>query len=311
MECPVNVKDDQSPKKPAMHPPVKSGAVPPPECPVSMNYVGKKADAVSGWLGAMFGSSSSSSSGTPMNSVPNSSSTNKDGVVGYNAAANDIAFNQERRPEQTHNMSVKRTLSGIPKADYTPAHQPTKDSASGAEIKSDHWVYPSEQQYYNAMKKKGYNPPEQDIGAILAIHNMVNETGWQLVKEWEAFRGNLSPKLKRFEGKPQVLSPKARFLTWVGVPPPFDRHDWIVDRGGQEVRYVIDFHNVPHNSGAHGVPVHMDVRPALDSPQALLDRLEIQFRQRFMPDSLKVIKAATGASGAGSSHSRSDAKTVK
>jgi len=303
MECPVK---DQSRERPALHPPVSSGAVPPPECPVSMNYVGKQAGAVSGWLGSVFASSSASSS-----SSGTSVGTSKEGVIGYNAAANDIAFNQERRPEQTHNMSVKRTLSGIPKAEYTPAHQPTKDSASGADMKMDHWVYPSEQQYFNAMKKKGYNPPEQDIGAILAIHNMVNETGWQLVKEWEAFRGNLSPKLVRFEGRPKDLSPKARILTWVGVPAPFDRHDWIVDRDGKEVRYVIDFHNIPQgNPGAHGVPVHMDVRPALDSPQALLDRIELQFRQRFMPSSISAIKTATAAASSGSG-SGSDATTGK
>mgnify|MGYP002379614640 CR=1 FL=1 len=34
---------------------------------------------------------------------------------------------------------------------------------------------------------------------------------------------------------------------------PFDRHDWIVDRCGTEVRYVIDFYQgeVPQGSDAH------------------------------------------------------------
>ena len=34
----------------------------------------------------------------------------------------------------------------------------------------------------------------------------------------------------------------ARFASWFGGGLPFDRHDWIVDRCGQEVRYVIDFY---------------------------------------------------------------------
>lgn len=61
-----------------------------------------------------------------------------------------------------------------------------------------------------------------------------------------------------------------------GYKLPFDRHDWIVDRCGQDVRYVIDFY-----SGARvpGVPasMHLDVRPALDSVSAGLDRLRMQW----------------------------------
>lgn len=30
--------------------------------------------------------------------------------------------------------------------------------------------------------------------------------------------------------------------SWVGGQMPFDRHDWVVDRCGDEVRYVIDFY---------------------------------------------------------------------
>lgn len=37
-------------------------------------------------------------------------------------------------------------------------------------------------------------------------------------------------------------SPLARLKAMTGGPSPFDRHDWYVDRCGQEVRYVIDFY---------------------------------------------------------------------
>ena len=76
-------------------------------------------------------------------------------------------------------------------------------------------------------------------------------------------------------GRP--CSPLARLRSWLTGELPFDRHDWVVDRCGTEVRYIIDFY-----SGAPqpGVPasMHLDVRPALDSLGALLDRLRMQAR---------------------------------
>lgn len=50
----------------------------------------------------------------------------------------------------------------------------------------------------------------------------------------------LSPLLAR--PLPHPRSPLARLRMLLGGPEPFDRHDWTVDRCGQEVRYVIDFY---------------------------------------------------------------------
>ena len=44
-----------------------------------------------------------------------------------------------------------------------------------------------------------------------------------------------------------------------------------------QVRYVIDFYNAAPEPGKP-VGMHLDVRPALDSPQALLDRIRMQWR---------------------------------
>ncbi len=44
------------------------------------------------------------------------------------------------------------------------------------------------------------------------------------------------PRLKKFAGRPQDYSPKARLLNFLGYKLPFDRHDWVVDRCGKEVR---------------------------------------------------------------------------
>jgi cytochrome c heme-lyase len=62
-----------------------------------------------------------------------------------------------------------------------------------------------------------------------------------------------------------------------GFKLPFDRHDWVVDRCGQEVRYVIDFYSGAPQPGAPA-SMHLDVRPALDSLGALYDRLKMQAR---------------------------------
>lgn len=58
--------------------------------------------------------------------------------------------------------------------------------------------------------------------------------------------------------------------------PPFDRHDWYVSRrtssGSKEVRYVIDYYSAPPEES--GEPVfYLDIRPALDTPTAAIERL--------------------------------------
>ena len=204
-------------------------------------------------------------SGAPTAAITATTPVATTGITGYNEAANDAAFSQARQPGQSVPLAQTRAVSNIPKASFTPAHQP------GGLGK---WVYPSEQQYFNAMKRKGYDPPEGDMSVILAIHNTVNELGWQKIIEWEHLRDpKAEPKLARFLGRPKDLSPKARFLVALGKEAPFDRHDWFVERDGEQVRYVLDFYAIKPGARA-GAPVHLDVRPALDSPSALYDRVK-------------------------------------
>lgn len=58
------------------------------------------------------------------------------------------------------------------------------------------------------------------------------------VQRWEALHARQcgEPRLKRFQGRPNDLSPKARLLNLLGYKLPFDRHDWVVDRCGRDVR---------------------------------------------------------------------------
>jgi cytochrome c heme-lyase len=63
------------------------------------------------------------------------------------------------------------------------------------------------------------------------------------------------------------MSPKARINTLLGFTAPFDRHDWIIDRCGVQVEYVIDFYaGRPGAADPMGRPsFYLDVRPKLNS----------------------------------------------
>ena len=57
---------------------------------------------------------------------------------------------------------------------------------------------------------------------------------------------------------------------------PFDRHDWIIDRNGKQVRYIIDYYDIGDENGYKtGEFVELDVRPAFDSFGAAFDRSRV------------------------------------
>ncbi|KAJ9247124.1 hypothetical protein DTO195F2_9216 [Paecilomyces variotii] len=210
------------------------------------------------------------------------------------------SISQERAPNQTVDLPVEREVSSIPRGD------------------DGLWEYPSPQQMYNAMLRKGYTDTPQDaVESMVAVHNFLNEGAWSEIVEWERIfskglkhgwekcrRGSANlemdsireqlqqqkddedttPRLIRFQGRPQELTPKARILQalgWVypekfGTEPPFDRHDWYVQRqtpwGPKQVRYVIDYYSGPPEPT--GEPVfYLDIRPAIDTPTAAIERL--------------------------------------
>jgi cytochrome c heme-lyase len=126
------------------------------------------------------------------------------------------------------------------------------------------------------MARKNHNPQAPDMKSIVPIHNAVNERAWAEVMKWEAGRGGEKcggVKLVTFKGKPTERSIKARFNTLIGYSPPFDRHDWVVDRCGSRVRYIIDFYT--GRSAPGQMPsFYLDVRPALDNWEGVMMRLE-------------------------------------
>jgi cytochrome c heme-lyase len=217
---------------------------------------------------------------------------------------------QSPQPGQILPLSTHRATSSIPRGGILatetplPHHQPkTGGPASSSEsctstnlAQADtstssqlpqKWVYPSEQQVFNAMKRKGWEGIEEtSIPSFLQIHNSVNERSWRQLCEWE--RGTAAPNditLVRFQGRPKTMSPKAWMLSTFGLSPePFDRHDWYIDNGiDHEKRYVLDFYMYDREHSASNsninksmiMPrVEIDVRPALDSPQAAVARLQ-------------------------------------
>ena len=70
-------------------------------------------------------------------------------------------------------------------------------------------------------------------------------------------------------------SPIARVRSWFGGALPFDRHDWYVDRCGEEVRYVIDFYFDEDKAGT-AEAFTITARPAVDNLDAALDRVRMR-----------------------------------
>ena len=133
---------------------------------------------------------------------------------------------QSRAPNQTVNLPLERETSSIPRGDA-----------------DSNWEYPSPQQMYNAMLRKGYDDtPEDAVETMVAVHNFLNEGAWGEILGWEQrFSRGLSrgweyckngeaafetiarsdtrispPRLLRFQGRPKEMTPKAKALQALG-----------------------------------------------------------------------------------------------
>jgi cytochrome c heme-lyase len=113
---------------------------------------------------------------------------------------------------------------------------------------------------------------ERDMDTVIAIHNNMNENTWNQVLEWEKIINDPSKaepgresKLLKFCGRPDEYSPKARLKMLFGHPAPFDRHDWTIDRGGKEVRYIIDYYHDESAVQKDKTPQHMTDPKAMQS----------------------------------------------
>ncbi|KAK2043619.1 cytochrome c/c1 heme lyase [Colletotrichum somersetense] len=184
----------------------------------------------------------------------------------------------EDTPNLPHSGNVRtgldtdREVSTIPRtatSAYPGNSRPSNhEQETGADEATGNWIYPSQKMFFDAMKRKGHDARAADMATVVPIHNAVNERAWKEIKEWEKpyIEGSAceGPKLHSFLGLSTNMSPKARINTLLGYTPPFDRHDWIVDRCGVQVEYVIDFY--AGRPDANGKPsFYLDVRPKLNS----------------------------------------------
>jgi cytochrome c heme-lyase len=82
-------------------------------------------------------------------------------------------------PSQSMKLPTERTISSIPR--------PSTSSAAGSSTPSN-WDYPSPQQFYNALVRKGWETPEEHVETMVDIHNFLNEKAWEEVLNWEKRR---------------------------------------------------------------------------------------------------------------------------
>lgn len=249
------------------HPPHDSDATPPAGCPMHKRTI----DAFASATPAPVGHPTLSSSGCPvphgnptanaaLSSCPvphGASDAVQNKEQSFMSKLNPLNYmfhsiSQEKAPNQTHALPTSRDESSIPRG-----------SGDG------NWEYPSPQQMYNALLRKGYT--DTDVTAVesmVAVHNFLNEGAWGEIVDWERRfgkglkrgwkvskrgeensqlelrqleaqeGGREQPTLIRFQGRPQEMTPKAAILQMLGrvypskfaTEPPFDRHDWYISR---------------------------------------------------------------------------------
>ncbi|CAG8542130.1 5785_t:CDS:2 [Ambispora gerdemannii] len=190
--------------------------------------------------------------------------------------SNLMLINEEQTPMpgQRVILDTTREISNIPRsANDKPVANTKPENAPEEKL----WVYPSEQMFFNAMKRKNWQPREEDMRVVVPIHNAVNEKAWQEILEWEKMHTEKNkcggPKLVKFEGRATAITPKAKIFSWFGYKLPFDRHDWVIDRCGKQVTYVIDFYSgQPDLKHPENISFYLDVRPAL-TLEGAFDRL--------------------------------------
>lgn len=201
---------------------------------------------------------------------------------GYGGVAGDEINPRNMMPQISENplssdkvtFSKAREVSTIPK---------TGEESSG----QTNWVYPSPQQFYNALRRRDKVDEEDELekdntmNAIVFAHNVTNERTWNEIMEWEQmhFAKCPTPTLLRFVGRSEDWSPKAYVSAYFSAKgAPFDRHDWIIDRCGlEQVRYVIDYYDDVHAGDTEELDISLDTRPALDSFGNFFDRLRFPF----------------------------------
>ena len=160
------------------HPTPAAGAIPPPACPMHKSDTGS-----SPFPPQIAGSSPSScpvkspsqteqfsrppqSPPAPSRSFANNSTLSKLNPLNYMPSLS----NTREHDTQSIDLPLEREISTIPRGDA-----------------DSNWEYPSPQQMYNAMLRKGYtDTPVDAVESMVAVHNFLNEGAWNEIVEWES-----------------------------------------------------------------------------------------------------------------------------
>jgi len=104
-------------------------------------------------------------------------------------------FSSSSCPRNSGSRFALNPRNNMPNLPNEPTHATTSGSAlpTVREVSSipmnsegERWQYPSPQQMLNAMTRKGYdgtNP--EDVPAMVAVHNWLNEGSWEEILQWE------------------------------------------------------------------------------------------------------------------------------
>ncbi len=130
------------------------------------------------------------STSTPLATPASCDSSQMDNTPSFSSSAPSTAsiLGSTRLGTMREVSTIPRALSptGADPAARRPANN---EKDTGADKKTGNWIYPSEQMFFEAMKRKAYDPDGADMKTIVPIHNAVNERAWKEIKQWERGRG--------------------------------------------------------------------------------------------------------------------------
>ncbi|EXJ58058.1 cytochrome c heme-lyase [Cladophialophora yegresii CBS 114405] len=172
--------------------PTSSDAAPPPGCPMH------KSDASTS-SSAPFPPLANNPPNTDVNSPPPSSCPVKAPNHALRSPPPSTAATTSSSSPEPANAS---TLSKLNPLNYMPSLSNVRAADSPQSVSlplsretssiprtdsASNWEYPSPQQMYNAMLRKGYtDTPAEHVEAMVAVHNFLNEGAWAEIEDWEA-----------------------------------------------------------------------------------------------------------------------------
>ena len=160
------------------HPTPAAGAIPPPACPMHKSDTGSSPFPPQIPVSAPSSCPVKSPSQTekfskppqsppaPSRSIASNSTLSKLNPLNYMPSLS----NTREHDTQSRDLPLEREISTIPRGDA-----------------DSNWEYPSPQQMYNAMLRKGYtDTPVDAVESMVAVHNFLNEGAWNEIVEWES-----------------------------------------------------------------------------------------------------------------------------